>query len=429
MRTEWRLYQASEWEIGKRQYWPLLDPNADRQIDTWTILKVRSDARKAFINYGPLKTAVYEKARYAVGDAWMPQYQGSDLAFGKAAAKWFTDIWSRTGNLIGPIRSWHDSLKLESRYLDIYGELFIYKVKDEDGLPRYQHIPPHRVDNPRSNKQTTVKGRLTGGPYRGNRCVYGIVLNDYGAPVAYSVLGNEPEQDMFIPADQMIWLADWEFVDQTRPISAIAHGILNVRDIMAIQGNEKRALEIASSISILENNPIGGIDINDPTVFTRMFPGVVGQAGQPVDGIQPPPYPGYQTGINLETQETAAAGTAGQPLTPYMWLDNGTWKYFKAGSGSDVKAFQFNRPQESVKDFLDRLGRDAINFIWPFDLIANPNGGSANNRTLWVRANALTKDRQNKLYGAAKQRLLYAIAVAMELGILPESDDWMAWDF
>jgi Phage portal protein, lambda family len=429
MRTEWRLYQASEWEIGKRQYWPLLDPNADRQIDTWTILKIRSDARKAFINYGPLKTAVYEKARYAVGDAWMPQYQGSDMAFGKAATKWFTDVWSRTGNLIGPIRGWHDSLKLESRYLDVYGELFIYKVKDEDGLPRYQHIPPHRVDNPRNKQRATVKGRLINGPYAGKRCVYGIVINDYGAPVAYCVLGNEPEQDMFVPADQMIWLADWEFADQTRPISAIAHGILNVRDIMAIQANEKRALEIASSISILENNPIGGVDVNDPTQFIRQFPGIVGQAGQPVDGIQPPPFPGYQTGINLETQETAPSGTAGQPLTPYMWLDNGTWKYFKAGTGSDVKAFQFERPSGELKDFLDRLGRDAINFIWPFDLVSNPAGGSANNRTLWVRANSLTKERQNKLYAAAKQRLLYGIAVAMDLGILPESDDWMAWDF
>jgi hypothetical protein len=429
VRTEWRLYQASEWEIGKRAYWPLLDPNADRQVDSWTILKIRSDARKAFVNYGPLKTAVYEKARYAVGDAWMPQYMGSDSAFGKAATQWFVDIWSRTGNLVGPIRNWHDSLKMESRYLDVYGEIFVYKVKDEDGLPRYQHIPPHRVDNPRSNKQITVRGRLTSGPYKGNRMIYGIVMNDYGTPLAFSVLGNEPEQDRFIPAEQMIWLADWEFVDQTRPISAFAHGILNIRDIMSIQGNEKRALEIASSISILENNPLGGQDINDPTVFLRNFPGTVGMAGQPVDGIQPPPYPGYQTGINLENQETAPAGAAGQPLTPYQWLDNGTWKYFKAGSGSDVKAFQFDRPAGSVKDFLDRLGRDAINYVWPFDLISNPTGGSANNRTLWVRANSLTKDRQNKLYGAAKARLLFGFAVAIEEGILPASDDWMAWDF
>jgi hypothetical protein len=407
----------------------LLDPNADRQIDSWTILKVRSDARKAFVNYGPLKCAIYEKARYAVGDAWMPQYNGADLAFGKAAVRWFTDIWSRTGNLIGPTRSWHDSLKLESRYLDVYGEIFVYKVKDENGMPRYQHIPPHRVDNPRSNKLSTVQGRLNSGPYEGSRLVYGIVLNDYGAPVAFHVLGNTPDQDQFIPADQMIWVADWEFVDQTRPISAFAHGILNVRDIMAIQGNEKRALEIASSISILENNPIGGVDINDPLNFLRNHPGTVGIAGQPVDGIQPPPYPGYQTGINLETQQTAASGQAGQPLTPYQWVDNGQWKYFKAGTGSDVKAFQFDRPAGSVKDFLDRLGRDAINFIWPFDLIANPTGGSANNRTLWVRANSLTKDRQNKLYGAAKERLLFGIATAMELGILPQSEDWMAWDF
>ena len=415
MRTEWRLYQASEWETGKRVYFPLLDPDADRQVDMWTILKTRSDARKVFVNYGPLKTAVYEKSRYAVGDAWLPKYTGSDAAFGKAANDWLTKIWFRTGNLIGPTRDWWESLKIESRYLDVYGEIFILKVKDKDGFPRYQHIPPHRVDNPRENNAVDSEGRLKTGKYKGNKCIYGVVSNDYGSPIAYSVLGNTAAKDRFIPVDQIIHLGDWEFVDQTRPISAIAHGILNVRDIMSTQQNEKRALEIATSIAVLENNPIGGVDINDPTNFVRNYPGVVASDGSPVDGIPTdPPPPGYQTQ---------------NPLRPYQWTDNGEYKYFKAGSGSDVRAFQFQRPAGEIKDFWDRLGRDALNFVWPFDLINNPTGGSANNRTLWVRANALTKERQGKLYGAAKQRVLFALAVAQEQGFIPKSDEWMEWDF
>lgn len=424
MRTEWRLYQASEWETGKRAYFPLLDPEADRQIDEWTILKIRSDARKVFVNYGPLKTAIYEKARYAVDDAWIPQFVGQDDQFGKAAKDWLVKIWFQTGNIVGPIRNWWESLKIESRYLDVYGEIFVYKALDKDGYPRFQHIPPHRIDNPR-DKSFVVdnKGYLRSGPYSGMRCLFGIIMNDWGCPVAYSVIGNTPEKDIIVPSENMIHVADWEFVDQTRPISAFAHGILNVRDIIAIQANEKRALEIASSISILENNPIGGIDVNDPTQFIRMYPGVVGVGGNSPDGITPPPYPGYQTGGDT------VPGQAGQPMTPYMWMDNGQWKHFKAGTGSDVKAFQFERPAGEVKDFLDRLARDAINFVWPFDLVNNPSGGSANNRTLWVRANKLTKDRQNKLYPAAKQRVLFAVANAIELGILPGSEDWMEWDF
>jgi len=410
MRTEWKLYQASEWETGKRAYFPLLDPDADKQIDSWTILKTRSDARKVFVNYGPLKTAVYEKARYAVGSAWLPEYIGADKDFGKAARDWLTKIWYYTGNLAGRKRNWWESLKIESRYLDVYGEIFIYKVRDKSGFPRYQHIAPHRIDNPRKDGQVDADGYITSGKYKGNKCLYGIISDDYGAVVAYSIRADKPEKDKIVPADQMIHLGDWEFIDQTRPISAIAHGILNCRDIMSTQANEKRAIEIASSISVLENNPLGGVDINDPVQYIRAYAGVVASD----EGPSPPAPPGFQTPA---------------PVRAYKWTDNGEYKYFKSGTGSDVRAFQFQRPAGEIKDFWDRLGRDAINFVWPFDLVGNPAGGSANNRTLWVRANGLTKDRQDKLYPAAKQRVLFALATAIDLGILPESEGWMEWDF
>ena len=51
----------------------------------------------------------------------------------------------------------------------MFGKIFIYKVRDEDGLPRYQHIPPHRIDNPRKGNKVAEKGRLSKGPYAGKR--------------------------------------------------------------------------------------------------------------------------------------------------------------------------------------------------------------------------------------------------------------------
>jgi len=413
MRTEWRLYSASEWEQGKRTYYPLLDPAADRHIDSWSITKLRSDSRKVFVNFGPLRTAVYERARYSVGHAWLPRFQGEDTDWGKAASKWLTDIWYQTGNLAGPNWNFWESLMIESRYLDVFGEIFIYKVIDADGFPRYQHIPPYRIDVPRGTNSIDSEGKLRSGPYAGFKCTYGVIQNEAGTAVAYSVRGQDSESDRIIPAEELLHLGQWEFVDQTRPISNIAHGILDIRDSMAVQSNEKRALEIASAIAVLESNPLGGIDVNDPTTFVQMR---ANRVGMPIENPAPPQEPGYQTDPT--------------PLQAYKYSDQGEYKYFKAGSGSDVKAFQFERPSSGVTNFLDRLGRNCINFIFPYDLIMQPNTqNSGATRSLWVRANNLVRERQIKLYPAVKQRVLFALSRAIELGILPENEDWMDWEF
>src|SRR5215475_13504221 len=413
MRTEWRLYAATEWERGRRTYYPMLDPEADRHIDSWSITKLRSDSRKVFVNFGPLRTAVYERARYSVGHAWLPRFQGEDTEWGRLASDWLVKIWYQTGNLAGPAWNWWRSLQIESRYLDVFGEIFVYKVIDKQGFPRFQHIAPYRIDVPRETGSIDGEARLTSGPYAGFKCTYGIVQDDAGTAVAYVVRGQKPEDDRIITRDELIHVGLWEFVDQTRPISNIAHGILDCRDSIAVLSNEKRALEIASAIAILESNPIGGIDINDPTQFVRLEANRVGTQietpGQPVP-------PGYQTDPT--------------PVVPYKYSDSGEYKYFKAGSGSDVKAFQFQRPSGEVTNFLDRLGRNCINFVWPFDLIMSAGApNSSTNRSLWVRANNLTRERQVDLYPAAKQRILFALSRAIELGILPENEEWMDWEF
>src|ERR1700751_5937503 len=215
MRTEWRLYSATEWERGRRTYYPLLDPVADRNIDSWSITKLRSDARKVFFNSGALRTAVYERARYSVGHAWLPKFQGGDTEWGKLAANWLQEIWFQTGNLAGPIWNWWESLQTESRYLDVFGEIFIYKVIDKDGFPRYQHIPPYRIDIPRDSGSTNHDGVLAVGPYAGLKCTYGVIQDEAGTAVGYCVRGKDKESDRYISATELMHVGNWEFVDQT----------------------------------------------------------------------------------------------------------------------------------------------------------------------------------------------------------------------
>jgi hypothetical protein len=407
MRSQFRLFQASEVEQGKRPYYPINAEDSDSNIDGWTLLKLRNDARRVYANYGPLKNAVHTRASYAVGSAWLPIYQGANTAWGKQATNWLTKIWYQTGNIVGPTRNWWDSLQMESRALDVAGEIFVLKFRDADGFPRFQHIPAHRVANPRK-PGVIDKDIVATGKYKGNRCIYGIVVDEYAKPIAYNVLGASPDKDKFFPADQMIHLGEWQWCDQTRPVSAISHGILDARDCRDVLDNEKRALTIASSISVLETNPLGAVDVNDPTNFIRM------DANPALNTADAPLAPGFETQGALRATQ---------------FKDNGEYKYLKAETGSSIQAFQFKRPDGSVTEFLDRLGRNCTNLIFPYDLINNPSSTGSATRSLWTQANNLVEQRQLRLYPAAKQRLLFAIAQAIEIGILDYDESWMEFEF
>jgi len=57
---------------------------------------------------------------------------------------------------------------------------------------------------------------------------------------------------------------------------------------------------------VLESNPIGGIDINDPTQFVRLE---ANRVGTQIENPIPPVPPGYQTDPT--------------PVVPYKYSDNG----------------------------------------------------------------------------------------------------------
>jgi hypothetical protein len=416
MRTEFHMFSAAEFEQGKRPYYPLNPEEADSNIDSWTLQKLRNDARRVYCNFGPLKQAVHTLSFYSVQDGLTPCYRGTNTAWGKKATNWWMQIFSQTGNILGPTRNWWESWQLVSRMIDIYGEAFILKIVDKDTqFPRYQMIPPSKVGNSRNG--LLDNDVISKGPYKGLRMVYGVCLSKFGQPVAYNVLGPDAKgsDDKIYPASQMLHIGEWLFVDQTRPVSALAAGILDIRDIISVVQNEKRALEIASSISVLEQTPTGAVDLNDPLNYLRVNATNVDPDNQQQDQENAPQSPGYDTQFP-------------GPLRATVMKDNGEYKLLKAQTGSSIECFQFQRPSTEVGAFLDRLGAQAISGIWPYQLLGAPTTTGPATRSLWIKANNLTKSRQQKILPAVKTLILFSFAQAIEAGVLEYDESWMDWD-
>ena len=358
-----------------------------------------SDSRKLYANVGPAKGAIDAKAMYSVGRSWLPKFEGTDVAWGEQAREWLLNQWYPLADIQG--RDFQTALYLMSVSVDRDGDVGALLTEYENSFPAIQLIPTQAIGNPSSDK-IDKEGRLMSGPYQGLRCFDGVVVNDQGRPVAYYVeedgtlldLENEDEASEYISARDFMLLAEPSWVDQVRGFPGFAHAILDLKDLRTVQGYEKMASALASSIGLLEYNETGMADTSDPTVAL---------------------------GGNY-------AG-AGEIVSKEIF--GGTVRHYKANSGSKLEAFKSDRPGDAWQRMMDRLIRNAMSGInWPFELAWDISAlGGANTRFIISSAMRTVEDRQDLLRPFAKRAVGYACAKAMKQGILPQSDDWWRWSF
>lgn len=246
------------------------------------------------------------------------------------------------------------------------------------------------------------EGFLLDGPFTGLRCVDGVIINAQGRPVAFYVEeeGQMPggeelhESREFVTARDMVLLAEPAWINQFRGLPGFAHAILDLKDLRTVQGYEKMASALASSIGLIEYNESGLADTSDPAIAL---------SGSPV-----------------VAQDVAAKEFMG-----------GMVRHFKAGSGSKLEAFKNDRPGDAWQKFMDRLLRNAMAGInWPFELAWDISAlGGANTRFVISTAMRSVEDRQDLLKPFARRAVGYAVAKAVKMGRLPASQDWWRWSF
>jgi hypothetical protein len=379
---------ANPREIYRQPWEPRTVSAVTEDIRRSDRLQVVSDSRKLYTNLGPCKGAINDKAMHAIGRSWLPKFDGKDAEWGKAATEWLLEKWYPIADIHG--RDFQTALYLLSVGIDRDGDIGTMLTEYEEGFPAIQIVPSHAIG------QRDNATQVEGGPYDGLRLTDGVALNDVGRAVAYQILGpsKDGSDDTWVSARDFVLLMEPEWADQVRGYPGFMHAILDLKSLRQVQGYERMACEMASSIGIIENNETGMPDFSDPRI-------ALGGNG------------GNSTGATMEEK----AG--------------GLWKYFKAGSGGKLEVFKSERPGDAWDKFMNRLLRNAMAGIgWPYELVWDISElGGANTRLILASAMHSVADRQELIRPFARRAVGYAISKAIKNGDLAPSDEWWKWGF
>lgn len=375
-----------------------LDP---RQIvtefDRWNL----SNKSRFFVeNIPAVKGAIEEISTYAIGNGFDPIYQGEDDEWGDLAEEWLRN-WYNIADRNGS--DFKSDLWMASCAIDRDGDSLMYFTTNTAGdYPRIQLIPAHRIQ--------TVERQIKEGPFAGLECYDGVIFNKNQQAVAYNVLtselgqtstgpntGNENLKCTQIPVWKSHLIFESKYPLQFRGFPAMATSINYWMDIRDIFDYEREAIKQAASVALIEKNEVGGA-----------LPGQ------------------YQFGMTGSMQNQTMPN---QPLF-YKYYNQGLIRYFSSNDpNSGLQQMVNNRPGGDTREFVLMMMRGCFNSIgWPHELYDTTDLNSANTRAILAKVQRKLTQRQSTVKKVWMRCTLYALAKAIKMGLLPESDDWYKWD-
>ena len=305
------------------------DRNADidKLIPSYDRKRLVSISSRLFTNMGVVKAAILQKADFSIGEAWLPTYTGpTDMVDGKAIATFLRKVWFPSCDVRGGIHNWHKLLELTSIAIDRDGEAFWLLVKGDDGFPRIQQIPSHRVDSGGYGEQAAS------GRWKGLRIKDGIIYWPGGRPAAYRIItGDNANEFEDVAASDVIHIFDPIYQEQGRGLPSTTHGIEDLKHCLASTDDERIRQMIISRLHLVEYNDKGGPDENDPMVSLS------------------------EVAISEEDGPKILVEEAG-----------GGKVYMKAGSGQKIEQIKHESPGEIWQSFQNRMIRSFLaGMPWP----------------------------------------------------------------
>jgi capsid protein len=336
-------------------------------------------------------------ANHAIGEAWQPQYRGKDEVYGERAESWLHE-WCKIADVRGFPYSLSNDMHVGITTILRDGEYFLYKTENEAGYPLIQFIESHRI----GMRWNSDNGVIIEGRYAGLAQRNGIAYNGFSRPVAYHFLADTPDQDEWIDAQFMQHVFDPKWFSQGRGISPLVYGVLDWLDVMGWRDNEKVAQLLLSSIVMKDKSEEGA----PSTLQERMA-------------------------------QAASGATSGNKAVPLVEnFVRGAVRYFKL-NGSDIQAFESNRPSPFQRDFEERVLRGAFRALgWTYEQAYNSKGQTGANVRRDVAQNQRSVEHYQGVVQMAWERcIVYAIARADSIGVLIDSDgetiqlppDWYKW--
>lgn len=385
---------------GDRNAWFYQDGARDHEkvLSNHSWLNLLQSGRYLFANTPLLRGALLEQASYSF--PLTAQYIGKDKDWGRIAEEWLYS-WKQIQNVRGLSYDCHTTSRIRLLGRKVDGDIATLLTRDEGtDYPKIQLIRAHRIADPRKESWRLKEGRIVSGEYAGKLCQNGVVLSDYGGPLAYHVTGEKPDDDQFVSAANMFLTYRPEVADQSRGMSELVASVLSFSDIKRLREYEMRAQQIQASFAVTENN----------------------EEGEPPPGMDALEAPastddpsGTATGLNFRT------------------MDGGLISYFRSGSGSGIELNRPNRPGPDCQAFEDRIVRGALYGIeWDADFaVALKEPGGAWARTTLQKVNRAIKNNQCIEERAQYREDMYGLSVAMEKKLIPKpkGGDWYTWNY
>jgi len=178
--------------------------------------------RWLYQNVSPVRSTVNEMAMLAASGI-QQQFDGMDEPWGKAAEEWLYSH-DRICDLRGGMYNMESLRELIVVSWLRDGDCGILLTENADGYPLFQVIPGHRIGSRGADK-------VKAGQYAEMTISDGVIVNEYGRPVAYRILGDDETSDRDIPAESFLLCYVPEYLDQLRGVSPLAVSVIDFQDV------------------------------------------------------------------------------------------------------------------------------------------------------------------------------------------------------
>jgi len=359
--------------------------------------------RELFAKMPIVSAAILNKNHVAVGDAWQPVFAGNirndaDKEWAKAAIDWLVNDLYPNINWRGQNFSFNDTLVLTGKDCDVDGgSLMVYRTT-KSGLPRIELVPTDLIG---SRDNTSV---VEGGLYDGYKIYDGIIFNSDNMPIALNILGSSKDNDQQISLFNCQYIFEPCWDGQVHGVSRIANAVTTLMDIKDINQMLKVTVKNFATKGIIHSNAKGAAP-----------------KGKRVFGVAVPAQPS-SVQVKGESQNKIF----------FESVNKGGTEYISSLDGSEIKPFNFDRPSPNTEAFIFRISSEAIASIgWFIELIEPSKLNGTSVRLIQDQARKLITWRQATLERRARAIVQYSLAKAMQLGLVPMTDNktWMRFFF
>lgn len=367
-------------------YFPELDTR--REISSYTRTEMLRKARFLYANHGIAKRIVNGLSRMIAGTGLTAQATTKDKDWNRDAEKAFANA---TGSQfvfdVGGRYNFEKSQQALLRFRFRDGDAASILTESKQGGARFAFYEGHNIGSDALN--SNQEGWRDG-----------VRVDDYNRARAYRFLGLDDKSSRDVPAEDVIFFADYERAGQSRGLTVLSHAVNHLLDSAEITSFIKTGVKLANQY---------GYWVETASGATPPSPGAGARAGG--------------------TKNTEKVDTAAGPIT--LEKIYGAGAIPNLGPGQTLKFNGASHPHPNNLSLIEFLIRDIAwgvglspEILWNIAAL-----GGANTRFVLADAQGWIEEQQAELVRLYNSRVwVYTVAKLIKSGILrrPNDPDWWA---